>query len=101
MKFLKFLLKIFNFRNIWILDVIILERAVFNYGLLDKKEALRIINLAKYGVFTCELCRKPFGRTAKVTIDHVIPKSKGGSNKIENLQLAHYGCNKYKGDKIK
>jgi 5-methylcytosine-specific restriction endonuclease McrA len=33
-----------------------------------------------------------------VTIDHRIPKSKGGSNDKSNLVLACYGCNSEKSD---
>ena len=33
-------------------------------------------------------------------IDHIIPTSKGGTDDIENLQLAHRNCNFRKGNKI-
>lgn len=35
----------------------------------------------------------------RATIDHIVPRSKGGSDAPENLQLAHARCNKIKGNK--
>lgn len=32
------------------------------------------------------------------SVDHIIPKARGGTDKIENLQLVHYFCNWAKGD---
>ncbi|MBR9834336.1 MAG: HNH endonuclease [Alphaproteobacteria bacterium] len=33
----------------------------------------------------------------RATLDHIRPKSKGGSDAEDNLQLAHARCNKLKG----
>ena len=46
----------------------------------------------------CVLCGKPMRENDK-TLDHKIPLSKGGTNSIGNLQLAHSRCNKQKGCK--
>ena len=35
-----------------------------------------------------------------MTIDHIIPKSKGGTNTLENLQPMCHTCNTHKADKI-
>lgn len=43
----------------------------------------------------CQYC----GATRKLTIDHVIPKSKGGSDDWDNLVVACSSCNIKKGDK--
>ena len=34
------------------------------------------------------------------TVDHVIPRSKGGSNDDDNLVIACYGCNYLKADQV-
>jgi 5-methylcytosine-specific restriction enzyme A len=40
------------------------------------------------------------GKETMMTIDHIIPKSKGGGNKISNLQTMCYDCNFAKGNTI-
>jgi hypothetical protein len=44
----------------------------------------------------CWLCGHALG--LNVTLDHVIPRSKGGGSSIENLRLAHYECNQRRGN---
>lgn len=45
----------------------------------------------------CQYCLVKF-MPNKLTLDHVIPKSKGGRNLWENLVAACYACNNRKGD---
>jgi 5-methylcytosine-specific restriction endonuclease McrA len=45
----------------------------------------------------CALCKLPIKKGGG-TIDHILPKGKGGSSHISNKQLAHYYCNNAKGD---
>lgn len=51
----------------------------------------------------CSLCRKrmdftlpagPLGHDKGVTVDHVVPRSHGGSDDPANLRLAHWRCNR-------
>lgn len=44
----------------------------------------------------CQYC----GSTRSLTIDHVIPKSKGGGDTWDNLVVACCSCNAKKGDKL-
>ena len=52
------------------------------------------ISLAKWFAsqdLYCKLCGGLLGRD--VSIDHIIPLSKGGDHAISNLQLVHWHCN--------
>ncbi len=44
----------------------------------------------------CEDCLP----SEKLTLDHLIPKSRGGSNSLENLRLACFQCNNSRGDSL-
>lgn len=60
----------------------------------------------------CALCGKPMLKSRfeaphariwakyRATLDHIHPRSKGGSDAPENLQLAHAICNKRKGNRV-
>jgi len=60
----------------------------------------------------CALCGQPMLRNRfeapharvwakrRATIDHIVPRSKGGSDAASNLQLAHARCNKIKGNRV-
>jgi hypothetical protein len=45
---------------------------------------------------TCMYC----GSKSRLTVDHVVPKSKGGDDSWENLTIACSSCNTKKGDKL-
>jgi len=55
---------------------------------------LRLVWLRDGGV--CWLCRTPCSWPA--TLDHVIPKSKGGKFVFMNLRLTHSDCNRRRGN---
>lgn len=63
---------------------------------LDKIWARRQL-IRKNGAI-CAICTKPFGSMKEITLDHIIPVSKGGLDVIENYQLACDGCNQAKRD---
>jgi hypothetical protein len=49
----------------------------------------------------CQLCGGPFGHGfAALTLDHIIPRSRGGTNHPANLRLAHFLCNNLRGSPL-
>lgn len=74
---------------------------------MTKKDKLRAMKryFLTYGHLNCVYCNKDTfphlenGHEAKTTIDHIIPISKGGSNRKENITIACYECNFNKADK--
>ena len=49
--------------------------------------------------YTCQYCKKRFG-PGELTLDHVVPRSRGGSNTWENLVACCLRCNNRKGDRL-
>lgn len=64
-------------------------RVPFKKIILSRKNILRRDN------HKCQYC----GSTTNLTIDHIIPKSKGGDETWENLVTACIKCNNKKGDR--
>lgn len=53
----------------------------------------------------CYLCPEPFEREhpedfSDYTIDHVLPRSRGGLDHVDNYRLAHFPCNQDKDDRL-
>lgn len=55
-------------------------------------------NVFKRDKYTCQYCGKQPG-PEELTIDHVVPRSKGGTSTWENSVLACVECNKVKADR--
>lgn len=73
------------------------DRAV-DVGPLAKRQQLtdskrRLWRLGHY----CGICGEPLDSIDEATVDHVVPLARGGSNRFENLQLAHPDCNTHRG----
>jgi 5-methylcytosine-specific restriction endonuclease McrA len=56
---------------------------------------LRMMTLGEYGT-VCWLC----GRDGADSADHVLPRSRGGSDALENLRPAHRACNSARGNRV-
>jgi 5-methylcytosine-specific restriction endonuclease McrA len=47
-----------------------------------------------------ELAHASLWKKQRPTFDHIRPRAAGGSEKPDNLQLAHAACNKRKGARV-
>lgn len=56
-------------------------------------QRLVLLTLATYGT-RCHLC----GQDGANSADHLIPRSRGGLDLLENLRPAHRSCNYARGD---
>lgn len=61
-----------------------------------RKPPLSKINLLARDNFTCQYCRKNLVKT-EATVDHVVPRTKGGKSVWQNVVLACPPCNRKKG----
>ncbi len=66
-------------------------------GASDRRRKKRSL-LKRYGS-TCYYCEGRFNPD-DLTLDHVIPRMRGGSNKLSNLVLACEPCNRDKGSDV-
>lgn len=55
-------------------------------------------NIFQRDDYRCQYCRKQFGRK-ELTVDHITPKSRGGSTSWSNIATACKPCNTRKGNK--
>ena len=73
----------------------------------DRRPSRRHLEDLLYRDFLiCGICDEPvdpditWPHRQSVTVDHIIPVAHGGSDDIENLQLAHLACNATKQDRV-
>lgn len=54
----------------------------------------------KFGGFVpCFVCHQHV-KPHNATIEHIVPKSLGGSDEMSNLSVSHYSCNKARGSDV-
>ena len=57
------------------------------------------VSLAVEQQWNCPLCQQPLPYELRglAHVDHIVPKSRGGSDARDNLQTVHAACNRIKG----
>lgn len=64
----------------------------------QRRRVIRAALILRDGML-CHWCREPMKRDVglhapeRLSIDHVVARADGGTNDIDNLVLAHQGCN--------
>lgn len=56
----------------------------------------RAIASANDGLVLCYVCSKPVLKP-QATLEHIIPKARGGTNDLRNLAISHQPCNLRRG----
>jgi 5-methylcytosine-specific restriction endonuclease McrA len=64
----------------------------------------RVLKVAERDEWTCHLCRKKIDSKmlvgdGRATLDHLLPRSLGGTSCLSNLKIAHKGCNTKRGNR--
>ena len=77
-------------------DVILLQTYKNNY---KNKVSFSRRNLYKRDSNTCQYCGTGLNCKKDLTIDHIMPTSRGGKSTWENCVIACNKCNSYKGDR--
>ena len=65
----------------------------------NRRKAIKRQLVNKNGAI-CAICGEPIKNARDMSLDHIIPISKGGQTTMENCQLAHKWCNVRKGNKV-
>ncbi len=71
-------------------------RTINGYGVQSLRKVFSIA-IAVGAYPECPYCKKPIYTQEELTIDHTIPRAKGGADNVENLQPMHGKCNCEKG----
>lgn len=71
----------------------------------QKQRWLDVTRLIARDGFACTICDLPLDRKIRnprdpmyITFDHIVPRSHGGGERLENKRLAHSLCNSERGN---
>ncbi len=84
-------------KGVWPIPTVIIVTSKFFRR--PRKKKLTTLEMAKIYNFTCQYCLNKFS-ASDLTIDHINPRSKGGTDDHENRTLACKPCNTRKASKF-
>lgn len=67
-------------------------------NLWKKEVPWKRLNIHIRDEFTCQYCSTPVPKS-QVTLDHIVPKSRGGKNSWENVVTSCFDCNNTKSNR--
>lgn len=65
-----------------------------------RKETLWRMATKGGGQCLCYVCGRAIKRQEQATLEHIVPRSLGGTDGMDNLALSHGGCNALRGNKM-
>ncbi len=75
----------------------VIRARMWAMGQVRRSQRMKIYSRDNY---RCVRCNKRNRAGVILTIDHIIPRSKGGSNALSNLQTMCHDCNRDKGEHL-
>ena len=81
----------------WFIPTVAVIKARFFYNRKKLPKTLSVSKLCHIFNFTCQICYEKFDKQ-DLTIEHIFPKSKGGTKSIENISLTCHSCQQKKKD---
>lgn len=87
-------------RRVYCSSKCLYDGRIFFSAMTKNSPKRKRFNLLKKFGFRCQYCGATPQDGAKLEIDHIIPKSKGGKNNDENLTVACRDCNMGKGGEL-
>lgn len=81
----------------WFIPTVAVIKARFFYNRKKLPKTLSMSKLCRVFNFTCQICYEKFDKQ-DLTIEHIFPRSKGGTKSIENISLTCHSCQQKKKD---
>jgi len=83
--------------KVWFIPTLAVIKTRFFYDRRKLPKTLSVTKLCHIFNFTCQICFEKLDKK-DLTIEHIFPKSKGGTKGIENISLSCHNCQQKKKD---